>query len=622
MEKLRALGAQLIEIWSQLGVNQKVTVMASGVLVAAGLAVVIFFTSRTDFALLYSGMDPKDAGAVIEVLDEQSVPYEAGAGGTSIKVPRSKVHELRMTLASRGLPKASGSGLGYSIFDSKASLTMSDFVQQVNLRRALQGELGMSIAMMQGVDSARVMVVMPETRLIVDESKRPTASVFVNLRAEGMLGNKGVQSIRFLVANSVPGLKHTDVSVVDNFQNTLSANEEAGSVSAMANTRLAVKRNLEKYYVGKVHNLLSGVLGPGQVYVTVDAELDHDQVTHMAERYDPSGSVTNSVTEKIENTGQVTPRAGGVAGTPTTTNTSTNGANAALSSNQLNKTELTKSYNNSRSTTNVVKAVGEIRRLTASVVVNQQGETPRDLAAMTSISNLVAGALGMLTGPGAQRDDKLEIREIAFNTTHLDEAKAALDSAASSHMISDILRNALYVLLGAGALWAFVRLVNRSQDEVIQTGVPVGQLLAGAPMAVPVGGMPMPGAMMPTASAGGVDTDKQMEVSAKTLEEIEEKLKDPSSLSVDEIKHLRALREEEREKKKMLEELQADEEEEDFEVIEQEKQKMIMDFGLGQQQPERVNIEVLRDMIKDNPDAMAVAARRWMSKGSEEEDGE
>ena len=621
MEKLRALGAQLIEFWGQLGVNQKVTVMASGLLVAAGLAVVIFFTSRTDFALLYSGMDPKDAGAVIEVLDEQSIPYEAGAGGTSIKVPRSKVHELRMTLASRGLPKASGSGLGYSIFDSKASLTMSDFVQQVNLRRALQGELGMSIAMMEGVDSARVMVVMPETRLIVDESKRPTASVFVNLRAEGMLGNKGVQSIRFLVANSVPGLKHTDVSVVDNFQNTLSANEEDGSVSAMANTRLAVKRNLEKYYVGKVHNLLSGVLGPGQVYVTVDAELDHDQVTHMAERYDPNGSVTNSVTEKIENTGKVTPRPGGVAGTPTTTNTSTNGANTALSANQLNKTETVKSYNNSRSTTNVVKAVGEIRRLTASVVVNQQGDTPRDAAAMTSISNLVAGALGMLTGPGAQRDDQLEIREIAFNTAHLDEAKAALDSAASSHMISDILRNALYVLLGAGALWAFVRLVNRSQDEVIQTGVPVGQLLAGAPMAVPAGGAPMPGAMVPTAG-GAIDTDKQMEASAKTLEEIEEKLKDPSSLSVEEIKHLRALREEEKEKRKMLEELQAEDEEEDFEVIEQEKQKMIMDFGLGQQQPERVNIEVLRDMIKDNPDAMAVAARRWLGKGSEEEDSE
>ena len=126
---------------------------------------------------------------------------------------------------------------------------------------------------------------------------------------------------------------------------------------------------------------------------------------------------------------------------------------------------------------------------------------------------------------------------------------------------------------------------------------------------------------MPTAG-GAIDTDKQMEASAKTLEEIEEKLKDPSSLSVEEIKHLRALREEEKEKRKMLEELQAEDEEEDFEVIEQEKQKMIMDFGLGQQQPERVNIEVLRDMIKDNPDAMAVAARRWLGKGSEEEDGE
>ena len=167
---------------------------------------------------------------------------------------------------------------------------------------------------------------------------------------------------------------------------------------------------------------------------------------------------------------------------------------------------------------------------------------------MTSISNRQAGALGMLTGPGAQRDDQLEIREIAFNTA-LDEAKAALDWQPAP-MISDILRNALYVLLGAGALWAFVRLVNRSQDEVIQTGVPVGQLLAGAPMAVPAGGAPMPGAMMPTAG-GAIDTDKQMEASAKTLEEIEEKLKDPSSLSVEEIKHLRALREEEKEKRKM-----------------------------------------------------------------------
>ena len=102
MEKLKALGMQLLGIWQQLGMNQKVTVAASGLLVAGMLVAVVFFTSRTDFALLYGGMDPMDAGQVVAVLEEQSIPYEAGAGGTSIHVPREQVYKLRMTLARQG----------------------------------------------------------------------------------------------------------------------------------------------------------------------------------------------------------------------------------------------------------------------------------------------------------------------------------------------------------------------------------------------------------------------------------------------------------------------------------------------------------------------------------------
>ena len=154
---------QLLGIWQQLGMNQKVTVAASGLLVAGMLAAVVFFTSRTDFALLYGGMDPKDAGQVIAVLEEQSIPYEAGAGGTSIHMPREQVYKLRMTLARQGLPKASGQGVGYEIFDEKNTISMSDFVQQVNKKRAIQGELARSISMIGGVESAHVMVVMPET---------------------------------------------------------------------------------------------------------------------------------------------------------------------------------------------------------------------------------------------------------------------------------------------------------------------------------------------------------------------------------------------------------------------------------------------------------------------------
>jgi len=621
MEKLKALGVQLLGIWQQLGLNQKVTVTASGLLVAGTLAVVVFFTSRTDFALLYGGMDPKDAGSVIAVLEEQSVPYEAGAGGTSIHVPREEVHKLRMTLARQGLPKASGQGVGYEIFDEKNTISMSDFVQQVNKKRAIQGELARSISMIAGIESAHVMVVMPETRLIVDDSRKPTAAVRLNLQQEGMLGKEAVNSIRFLVANSVPGLSHGNVSVADNFGNVLAANDEAGSFTGMSDKRLDAQANLEKYLANKVETMLTSVLGPDQVRVEVSAEIDHDQVTHMSEKYDPDGSVTNTVTEKIEINGDSRPSPGGVVGTPANTNVSTNNAGGALSNNQQDKREKIYSMNNSRSTTNVVKAAGTVKRVTASVLVNASTE-PRDNAAMTQLTNIVQNALGLHMDGSTIRKDNIIVAEMAFNRAYIAEAQEQLDSAATKSMISDILRNALYVLLGAGALWVFVKLVKGTKDEVIQTGVPVGQLLAGTPMmtapaGVAIGAPAAAGPGLAPAAASRIaaaDADAQMAISANTLEEIEEALKDPSKLSTAEIEQLMERRKEERERRKMLMQMDQEEDEDDFEVAEEAKQKLLMDFGLGKKQPERVDLAVLRDMIKDNPEQMAGAARRWLGQ--------
>ena len=618
MEKLKALGMQLLGIWQQLGMNQKVTVAASGLLVAGMLAAVVFFTSRTDFALLYGGMDPKDAGQVIAVLEEQSIPYEAGAGGTSIHVPREQVYKLRMTLARQGLPKASGQGVGYEIFDEKNTISMSNFVQQVNKKRAIQGELARSISMIAGVESAHVMVVMPETRLIVDESRKPTAAVRLNLRQEGMLGREAINSIRFLVANSVPGLSHGNVSVADNFGNVLAANVETGSFTGMSDKRLDAQANLEKYLAHKVESMLTSVLGPDQVRVEVSAEIDHDQVTHMTEKYDPEGSVTNSVTEKIEINGDTRPSPGGVPGTGANTNVSTNNAGGALSSNQQDKREIVYSMNNSRSTTNVVKAAGTVKRVTAAVMVNA-GTEPRDTAAMTQLTNIVKNVLGLQLDGSSIRQDDILVAEMKFNRAYIAEAQAQLSSAATKSMISDILRNALYVLLGAGALWVFVRLVKGTKDEVIQTGVPVGQLLAGAPlMAAPAGvavGAAAAGlGLAPAAASRIADADAQIAISANTLEEIEAALKDPSKLSTAEIEQLMVRRKEERERRKMLMQMDQDEDEDEFEVAEEAKQKLLMDFGLGKKQPERVDLAVLRDMIKDNPESMAQAARRWLGK--------
>ena len=616
------MAMQLLTIWQQLGVNQKVTVAASGLLVAGALSVVVFFTSKTDFALLYGNMDSKSAGEIIAVLEEQNIPYEAGAGGTSIMVPREKVYSLRMTLASRGLPKAGD--VGWELFDNKNTVSMSDFVQQNNKVRALQGELARSIAMIQGVSSARVHVVLPKTRLIVDENKKGTAAVLLNLSSAGSIRPEAVHSIRHLVAGGIEGLQPNNVMVTDNYGNTLTSSGDGDGAFAMANNRLTTRRNYEKYLAAQVRSTLEPALGPGQVIVTVSAEINHDQITHTSIEFDPDGVVTNQFTSTIDTTGNSTPRPGGVAGATANTNTSTNNAGGALANNTQNKEEKIISFNNSQNTTNTVKAVGKPERITASVLV-AQGATARDAVAMLQLTNVVKNAIGLHIdgGVGGVRPDDIVVEEILFNDAHLAVAKEELDSAATKAMISDLVRNILYVLLGAGALLAFVKLVKRSADEAIPTGVPVGQLLAGTAMVAAPAGAMAGGAMMAAPAGGGVpsgaiDAESQMAASAKSLEDIEEALKDPSKLSTAEIQMLMDKKKEEKERRKMLEAMADEDDEEDVEVIEQEKQKLIMDFGIGKKQPERVNIEVLRDMIKENPDSMAVAARRWLGSSGED----
>ncbi|MFM1555158.1 MAG: flagellar basal-body MS-ring/collar protein FliF [Limisphaerales bacterium] len=616
------MAMQLLTIWQQLGVNQKVTVAASGLLVAGALSVVVFFTSKTDFALLYGNMDSKSAGEIIAVLEEQNIPYEAGAGGTSIMVPREKVYSLRMTLASRGLPKAGD--VGWELFDNKNTVSMSDFVQQNNKVRALQGELARSIAMIQGVSSARVHVVLPKTRLIVDENKKGTAAVLLNLSSAGSIRPEAVHSIRHLVAGGIEGLQPNNVMVTDNYGNTLTSSGDGDGAFAMANNRLTTRRNYEKYLAAQVRSTLEPALGPGQVIVTVSAEINHDQITHTSIEFDPDGVVTNQFTSTIDTTGNSTPRPGGVAGATANTNTSTNNAGGALANNTQNKEEKIISFNNSQNTTNTVKAVGKPERITASVLV-AQGATARDAVAMLQLTNVVKNAIGLHIdgGVGGVRPDDIVVEEILFNDAHLAVAKEELDSAATKAMIGDLVRNILYVLLGAGALLAFVKLVKRSADEAIPTGVPVGQLLAGTAMVAAPAGVMAGGAMMAAPvggglPAGGVDAESQIAASAKSLEDIEEALKDPSKLSTAEIQMLMDKKKEEKERRKMLEAMADEDDEEDVEVIEQEKQKLIMDFGIGKKQPERVNIEVLRDMIKESPESMAVAARRWLGSSGED----
>ena len=223
---LLQLTRQLGAIWNQLGLNQRVSVILSGVAVIGGLIGIAAWSRRDNYELLYGRLDDAEAARVVAALDEAKIPYKPGQG--SIYVPSDRKHAVRMKLAAKGIPR--GDGVGYEIFD-KSNFAISDFVQRANFVRALQGELARTIGELEEVESARVSVTMPENRLLVDPKRHSTAAVFIKGRSRSPLAAQSVNAIRFLVANSVEGLQPNHVSVVDSLGNVLSENSENDSLS-------------------------------------------------------------------------------------------------------------------------------------------------------------------------------------------------------------------------------------------------------------------------------------------------------------------------------------------------------------------------------------------------------
>ena len=262
MQAIKELLKQMVEIWKELGLNQKITVAATALAVVAGVVSVLIWSGRTEYSLLYGNLDPVEAGRVTKALQENNIEYKISGGGSAILVPKSSVHQMRMQLATQGIPK--GEGIGYELLD-KNTLGMSDFMQHANYNRAVQGELARTISKFSGIDSARVMIVSPENRLLIDPGRHPTASVFISMRGLSRPNAETVNAIQMLVANSIEGLGANHVSVVDNSGNVLSTHDEEGSLVAVTSGRLRARQELENYLADKVESMLEKVVGISEV---------------------------------------------------------------------------------------------------------------------------------------------------------------------------------------------------------------------------------------------------------------------------------------------------------------------------------------------------------------------
>ena len=481
-QKLVQLLKHLAGGWQLLGINQRISVVLAGGVLLIGLAFLAVWGNRTDYALLYGKLDDAEAAKVVSYLDGAKVPYQTSHG--SIYVSTDKVYVTRMQLASRGIPQ--NGGVGFEIFD-KPNFGISDFVQRANYLRAVQGELARTISQLEQVETARVMIVMPENRLLTDNQKPPTASVFVKLKSIDALAPAAVNSIRFLVANSVEGLKPNHVSVVDHRGNVLSADTDTDSASGIASAHIEMRRNLELYLAKKAESMLERVLGPGQAVVRVAAEVNLDTTTRTEEKFDPDGSVPRITTQTDETTDTTNGGAGGVPGISTNGATETNVTFAtagSLGKNTTKKKTTDTQYEINKTVNNVIQGAGSLTWVTAAVFVAAKMEgtgaerkaTPRSKEELEKLRRIVQSALGLSANGDAAMKGDITLEEMPFNDQLGIELTQQLDSQQKVEFWWENGKSVLWIGLALAALLLFWRGFNRTSVESIPVGVPLGQL--------------------------------------------------------------------------------------------------------------------------------------------------
>ena len=377
--------------------------------------------NKGDYAVLYTDLELEDAKQIVASLESANISYRLTRNGTEILVPASMVNKMRVETAELAL-NSKGANVGYEIFDNTDALGSTNFVQNVNLIRALEGELARTIRSMDNIKTARVHLVLPRREMFSREEQAPSASVIVKT-IRGKLNLQNIQSIQKLIAAAVPKLEVKNVAIVDTAGNLLTDNFEDAETLSNANNEI-LRQEHERKIASRVQSLLEKTIGEGKVRAQVSIEMDFDQVITNEEIFDPDGQVVRSqatVTEEGENTVNDAPVT--VANNiPNADNyVSTTGSNSSTS-----RTEETINYEISKTVRNKVKNSGTIRRLSVAVMVDgvYDGEEYRErtLDEMDRIGSLVKSAVGF----NADRGDVVEVENMRFiRTSELDSETAS-----------------------------------------------------------------------------------------------------------------------------------------------------------------------------------------------------
>lgn len=436
---------------NRLRANPKIPIAIAAAAAVAVIVVMTLWAKQPTYKVLFSNLNDKDGGAVVTQLTQMNIPYQFSDNGGAVLIPADKVYETRLKLAAAGLPK--GGAVGFELMDQE-KFGISQFSEQINYQRALEGELSRTIETLGPVSSARVHLAIPKPSLFVREQKNPSASVTLNLQPGRALDDGQINAIVYMVSSSVSGLPPASVTVVDQSGHLLTQSDSNGR--DLNASQLKYANEVEGRLQRRIEAILQPVVGNGNVHAQITAQIDYATREQTDENYQPNGAADKAAvrSRQLSTSDQIGGSAvGGVPGalsnqpapaatapvtTPAPANTANgaqnqaaNGQNAAQNSTANRSTvpsnsrrDETTNYEVDRTITRTQHSAGAVQRLSAAVVVNYQtgadGKSkPLTDEQLKKIDDLVREAMGFST----ERGDTLNVVNTPFNEASDDSAE-------------------------------------------------------------------------------------------------------------------------------------------------------------------------------------------------------
>ncbi len=469
------------QIWSRLPMSGRVMTLGAAVATIGLISAIIFYGSQSEYGVLFSDLKPADAQTIVEKLKASGVPYALANNGTTVQVPNERISELRLQMAGSGV--LSGGHVGFDLFD-KTSFGATDFAQQINYRRAIEGELAKTLEGMDEIEGVRVHMTPKRESVFTEKEEGAKASVMLRVRQGKELSSERTDAIVSLVASSIQGLDPSSVSVMDTRGRLLTSgrSKKGADASGVFDAQLASKRNFETATATRVIALLEPITGDGRVRADVSADVDFSKTEETEEKYNPQSQVIRSqkntqAKSDVSTVNGSTAAVGARSNDPTTPLDSKNIKNQKTGKDE--RVSTTTNYEIDKTVRRTVGGGGKVNRLTVSVLVDHKVVNDTAVARTAEELSQIEKLVGAAVGIDEKRGDTIVVQTMPFNKEHLGvETPTASFLNDNKQLISTGIKYGLLAIVSILVLFFVIRPARKAlKTAAAKAGTPQ---LAGA----------------------------------------------------------------------------------------------------------------------------------------------